>query len=257
MEKFEPKETGLKRTVWLFEHEILVNLEKTDLKDHHKVLTFNIFSMEYELNPEFDNGRADAIVMRDTANHWLKMWFVAFQTCASEKMQSRQAEVDELFQENTRLKYLVGEKIGHPSARDLLDAEVQRQFDEQTLSSDKEFMTDEEIENLIKNVLKDHDENPNKYWPNLFKQIDDLKAEVDEKDKRIEELERSCISYKNQRDDNAQKLMVKSVHYNSIQEELAKLKDRLELAHHLATQSTWSSLKQLKKVVKALRGEHE
>ena len=81
-------------------------------------------------------------------------------------------------------------------------------------------------------------------------------AEVDEKDKRIEELERSCISYKNQRDDNAQKLMVKSVHYSSIQEELAKLKDRLELAHHLATQSTWSSLKQLKKVVKALRGEN-
>lgn len=95
MDKFEPKETGLKRTLWLFEREILVNLEKTDLKDHHKVLSFNIFSMEYELNPEFDNGRADAIVMRDTANHWLKMWFVAFQTCASEKMQSRQAEVDE------------------------------------------------------------------------------------------------------------------------------------------------------------------
>ena len=83
------------------------------------------------------------------------------------------------------------------------------------------------------------------------------KVEVEEKDKRIEELERSCISYKNQRDDYAQKLMVKSVHYSSIQEELAKLKDRLELAHHLATQSTWSSLKQLKKVVKALRGEHE
>lgn len=94
MDKFEPKETGLKRTVWLFEREILVNLEKTDLKDHHKVLTFNIFSMEYELNPEFDNGRADAIVMRNTANHWLKMWFVAFQTCASEKIQSRQSEFD-------------------------------------------------------------------------------------------------------------------------------------------------------------------
>ncbi|MFW1645350.1 hypothetical protein [Acinetobacter guillouiae] len=44
---------------------------------------------------------------------------------------------------------------------------------------------------------------------------------------------------------------------DQLQEELAKLKDRLELAHHLATQSTWSSLKQLKKVVKALRGEHE
>lgn len=96
MDKFEPKETGLKRTVWLFEREILANLEKTDLKDHHKVLSFNIFSMEYELNPEFDNGRADAIVMRDTANHWLKMWFVAFQTCASEKMQSRQAEINQL-----------------------------------------------------------------------------------------------------------------------------------------------------------------
>ena len=94
MDKFEPKETGLKRTVWLFEREILVNLEKTDLKDHYKVLSFNIFSMEYELNPEFDNGRADAIVMRDKANHWLKMWFVAFQTCASEKIQSRQSEFD-------------------------------------------------------------------------------------------------------------------------------------------------------------------
>ena len=82
-------------------------------------------------------------------------------------------------------------------------------------------------------------------------------AEVEEKDKRIEELEKACISYKNQRDDNAQKLLVKSVHYLSIQEELAKLKDRLELAHHIATQSTWSSLKQLRKVVKALRGEHE
>lgn len=82
-------------------------------------------------------------------------------------------------------------------------------------------------------------------------------AEVEEKDKRINELERSCNSYKNQRDDNAQKLMVKSVHYSSIQEELAKLKDRLELAHHLASQSAWSSLKQLRKVVKALRGEHE
>lgn len=96
MDKFEPKETGLKRTVWLFEREILVNLEKTDLKDHHKVLTFNIFKMEYELKSKFDNGRADAIVMRNTANHWLKMWFVAFQTCASEKIQSRQAEFDSM-----------------------------------------------------------------------------------------------------------------------------------------------------------------
>ena len=44
---------------------------------------------------------------------------------------------------------------------------------------------------------------------------------------------------------------------DQLQEELAKLKDRLELAHHIATQSTWSSLKQLRKVVKPLRGEHE
>lgn len=95
------------------------------------------------------------------------------------------------------------------------------------------------------------------YAHSLYYENENLKAGLEEKDKRIEELERSCISYKNQRDDNAQKLMVKSVHYNSIQEELAKLKDRLELAHHLAAQSTWSSLKQLKKVVKALRGEHE
>ena len=107
-------------------------------------------------------------------------------------------------------------------------------------------------------------------WQSRQAEVDDLKNLL-EKDEYahnlyyenanlqtlIEELERSCISYKNQRDDYAQKLMVKSVHYSSIQEELAKLKDRLELAHHLATQSTWSSLKQLKKVVKALRGEHE
>ncbi|MCU4491494.1 hypothetical protein KTI63_03310 [Acinetobacter guillouiae] len=91
----------------------------------------------------------------------------------------------------------------------------------------------------------------------LYYENANLQLLVDEKDKRINELERSCNSCKNQSDDNAQKLMVKSVHYSSIQEELAKLKDRLELAHHLATQSTWSSLKQLKKVVKALRGEHE
>ncbi|MDQ8953183.1 hypothetical protein RFH42_09450 [Acinetobacter rudis] len=57
--KKEPNKTGLKRTVWLFEREILEKLEKTNLKDHHKVLKFNLFSMEYELKPKFDNGRAD------------------------------------------------------------------------------------------------------------------------------------------------------------------------------------------------------
>jgi len=44
---------------------------------------------------------------------------------------------------------------------------------------------------------------------------------------------------------------------DQLQEELAKLKDRLELAHHLATQSTWSSLKQLRKVIKALRDSNQ
>ncbi|MDI1222968.1 hypothetical protein [Acinetobacter sp.] len=105
-------------------------------------------------------------------------------------------------------------------------------------------------------ILKEVAESDMKTIERLESVINLNDSELKEKDKRIEELERSCISYKNQRDDNAQKLMVKSVHYNSIQEELAKLKDRLELAHHLATQSTWSSLKQLKKVVKALRGEN-
>lgn len=89
MSKSEPKETGLKRTVWLFEHEILENLEKTNLQDHHKVLQFNVFSMQYELRPKFNNGRADAIVMRDTANHWLKMWFIAFQTCTGEHLKAK------------------------------------------------------------------------------------------------------------------------------------------------------------------------
>lgn len=89
MSESEPKETGLKRTVWLFEREILEKLEKTNLKDHHKVLKFNHFSMCYELHPNFDNGRADAILMRDTANHWLKIWFVAFQTCTAEHQKAK------------------------------------------------------------------------------------------------------------------------------------------------------------------------
>lgn len=40
--KKETKKTGIKRTVWLFEREILEKLEKTNLKDHHKVLKLNI-----------------------------------------------------------------------------------------------------------------------------------------------------------------------------------------------------------------------
>ncbi|CAM2993558.1 hypothetical protein [Acinetobacter celticus] len=80
----EPKEIGLERTVWLFEHEVLEELEKTNLEDHHKVLEFNKFSMEYEIRPKFNNGRADAIVMRNTANHWFKIWFAAFAACTAD-----------------------------------------------------------------------------------------------------------------------------------------------------------------------------
>lgn len=88
------------------------------------------------------------------------------------------------------------------------------------------------------------------------KQFIRLNALAKNKDKRLERLKSACIYYKNLRNDIADKLMVKSIHYNSIQKDLAELKDRIELANHLATQSTWSSLKQLKKVAKALRGEH-
>lgn len=80
----KPKEVGLERTVWLFEHEVLEKLEKTNLEDHYKVLEFNQFSMEYEIKPRFDNGRADAIVMRNTANHWFKIWFTAFAACTAD-----------------------------------------------------------------------------------------------------------------------------------------------------------------------------
>lgn len=80
----EPKEIGLERTVWLFEHEILEKLEKTNLEDHHKVLEFNLFSMKYEIKPPFNNGRADAITMRNTANHWFKIWFSAFASCTAD-----------------------------------------------------------------------------------------------------------------------------------------------------------------------------
>ena len=80
----KPKEVGLERTVWLFEHEVLEKLEKTNLEDHYKVLEFNQFSMEYEIKPKFNNGRADAIVMRNTANHWFKIWFTAFAACTAD-----------------------------------------------------------------------------------------------------------------------------------------------------------------------------
>lgn len=148
--------------------------------------------------------------------------------------QSRQAEVDELSQENTRLKYLVGEKIGHPSARDLLDAEVQRQLEEQKQSENKEFLTDEDIENLIKGVLKDHDENPNKYWINIYKQVDDLQIAINDKDKRIAELENKLLNL-------ASMYSTKAAEFN--------IKDEQELA------TVCNQISQ--GLDEALRGEHE
>lgn len=151
--------------------------------------------------------------------------------------QSRQAEVDELSQENTRLKYLVGEKIGHPSARDLLDAEVQRQLEEQKQSENREFLTDEDIENLIKGVLKDHDENPDKYWINIYKQVDDLQIAIKEKDKRIEELESR----------------LKAVHALARMRSAVINADRwFTLRPHIK-----NAIKCLDRKEKALRGEHE
>ena len=84
MSKKEPKEIGLKRTVWLFEREVLERLENTNLDDHHKVLEFNLFSMKYEIKPKFNNGRADAITMRNTANHWFKIWCAAYAACTAD-----------------------------------------------------------------------------------------------------------------------------------------------------------------------------
>lgn len=80
----EPKDIGLERTVWFFEHEVLEKLEKTNQEDHHRVLEFNQFSMKYEIKPKFNNGRADAIVMRDTANQWFQIWFAAFAACTAD-----------------------------------------------------------------------------------------------------------------------------------------------------------------------------
>lgn len=166
-----------------------------------------------------------------------------------EMAQSRQAELDQLNEvlgERTK-EWLEAIELGTyflDIAKPLKDEvdQLQSQINEMA-----------EVGLSLESELNKKDE----YAHNLYYENANLQMLVEEKDKRITELEKACVSYKNQRDDNAQKLMVKSVHYNSIQEELAKLKDRLELAHHLATQSTWSSLKQLKKVVKALRGEHE
>ncbi len=82
--KIEPKKIGLERTVWLFERDILEKLEQTNLEEHHKVLEFNLFLMGYEIKPPFNNGRADAVTMRNTANHWFKIWFSAFAACIAD-----------------------------------------------------------------------------------------------------------------------------------------------------------------------------
>lgn len=100
-------------------------------------------------------------------------------------------EITELKNETQRLQYLVGEKIGHPSSRDYLDAEICRQLDEQKRLGQKEFMTDTEIEDLVKSVIRDHDENPNRYWKNLYKQIDDLTKQVSALSNQL--LENDCM----------------------------------------------------------------
>lgn len=82
----EPKERGIARTVWLFEKEVLEQYLKTDLNDHHKVLSFDVFAMEYIINPAFDTGRADAAYLCSKANELIKIWFIAFKTCIGEGM---------------------------------------------------------------------------------------------------------------------------------------------------------------------------
>lgn len=82
----EPKEKGLARTVWLFEKEVLEHYFKTDLNDHHAVLSFDVFAMKYVINPKFNNGRADAIYLCEKANEMIKVWFIAFQTCTGERL---------------------------------------------------------------------------------------------------------------------------------------------------------------------------
>lgn len=82
----EPKEKGLARTVWLFEKEVLEHYFKTNLNDHHAVLSFDVFAMEYIINPKFNNGRADAIYLCQEANKLIKIWFIAFQTCTGEHL---------------------------------------------------------------------------------------------------------------------------------------------------------------------------
>lgn len=68
----------MNRCVQLFEERLLRDKLGTDLKDHKKVLKYNEFSFCYEILPKFDNGRADAIVLRDQANEMLSNWFTAF-----------------------------------------------------------------------------------------------------------------------------------------------------------------------------------
>lgn len=73
---------GIDLTIYLFEKDVLEDIEKMNLEEVKEVLTFNCFIFQYQINKKFDNGRADVILMCEHINYLLKIWFKAFSSYA-------------------------------------------------------------------------------------------------------------------------------------------------------------------------------
>lgn len=91
----------------------------------------------------------------------------------------RQSEVDDQAAEIKRLEYMLGNKGEHPHLKSYLEAEVHRRHEEKKTSPGYKPMSKEDIEQLIKEVVDDCEQNPDKYQRNLYQQVDDLQKRLD------------------------------------------------------------------------------
>ncbi|WP_354734531.1 hypothetical protein [Acinetobacter nosocomialis] len=94
--------------------------------------------------------------------------------------QVQQSKLNEQAAEIKRLEYMLGDKGEHPQLKAYIDAEIHRRYEEKKASSDHKSISKEDVDQLIKEVLDDCEQNPNKYQRNLYKQVDELQKQVNE-----------------------------------------------------------------------------
>lgn len=82
--------------------------------------------------------------------------------------------IDQKDAEIKRLEYMLGDKGEHPQLRAYIDAEIHRRYTETFKSPNHESIPKDEIEQLVKEVVDEFNQNPQKYERNLYKQVDNL-----------------------------------------------------------------------------------